>query len=71
MKALKLTALEADVLSRKAMNGLKGGIDYCGCSCYYAHTGGSSSDDNGNANYNGGGLISKKGDNKMYVVVEG
>lgn len=66
MKNLKLTALEADELSKKAMKSINGGHYSCGCSCYYANQGGSSSSDNGNANYDSG-LKSEKGENLEFV----
>jgi natural product precursor len=55
MKNLKLTALEADELSKKAMNNINGGkYTACGCGCAYATQGGSSTGDNGHANLSGG-----------------
>ena len=61
MKSLKLTALEADALSDKAMSKIMGGYYVirkwtrecgCGCGCRYANSGGSSDCANGNANCN-------------------
>ena len=48
------------------MNQVRGGGG-CGCSCYYADNGGSSSGDNGSAN-NKAGLSSPKGKNELYVT---
>lgn len=42
-------------LNKKELKKIKGG--FCGCACYYANCGGSSSADNGSAN-NAGGKIS-------------
>jgi len=53
MKKLKLTSLNKDVISEREMKNLKGG-NYCECSCYYADKGGSSRDNNGDANYGSG-----------------
>ena len=39
-------------ISKKELKNIKGG--FCGCGCYYADCGGSSSDNNGSANYAGG-----------------
>jgi len=68
MKNLKLTALEADELSKKAMNGIQGG-QVCGCSCYWANRGGSSSYDNGSANVDLG-TVSEFGQNKVYATMD-
>lgn len=69
MKNLKLTALEADALSQKAMNALEGG-QVCGCSCYWANKGGSSSDDNGGANLDQGISKSKYGQSVDYITID-
>jgi natural product precursor len=51
LSKLKLNALsEANLLDRE-MNVLRGGDRVCGCSCYYANSGGSSSGDNRTANH--------------------
>ena len=54
MKSLKLTALEADALSNKAMNKIYGGVAVagctCDCACAWAGKGGSSTGDNHYAN---------------------
>ena len=50
IKRFKLNALSAEGLRLKEMNAIIGGRA-CGCSCYYANNGGSSSTDNMNANY--------------------
>lgn len=47
---LKLNALSEASLKDKDMNVLKGG-NCCNCSCYWADRGGSSIEDNTNANY--------------------
>lgn len=39
-------------LSKKELRKIRGG--FCGCGCYYANCGGSSSSDNGDANASGG-----------------
>ncbi len=56
MKKLKLTNL-----SRKELEKIRGGYlvivtpdKCCGCGCYYANSGGSSTNDNGDANFKGG-----------------
>ncbi len=46
-------ALSAESLRQKEMSAIMGGKS-CGCSCYYANNGGSSSNDNNMANYNYG-----------------
>lgn len=57
MKTLKLTAFEADALSKKEMSKVLGGYTVCGCGCQYAEQGGSSTADNGSAN-NSGAFVS-------------
>ncbi|MCI1779802.1 MAG: TIGR04149 family rSAM-modified RiPP [Bacteroidales bacterium] len=65
MKKLKLTNLENNNLSEKEMNNLRGGNWTCGCSCYYANSGGSSSGDNADANADiGPGAHSRQGNNQ-------
>lgn len=66
MKNLKLTALEADELSKKAMKSINGGFTSCGCGCAYANSGGSSSQNNGLANA-GTGLSSGTKHDKLYM----
>ena len=51
MKKIKLNALAAQTLSQIEMNAVKGGDKSCGCACAYAGSGGSSVDDNCNANF--------------------
>ncbi|MBN1990534.1 MAG: TIGR04149 family rSAM-modified RiPP [Bacteroidales bacterium] len=53
MKTLKLNKIEASKLNNREMNDVKGGAQ-CGCGCNYEGSGGSSSFDNGHANYSGG-----------------
>lgn len=50
LKKIKLNALSKSTMVDKAMNALKGG-NCCDCSCYWEGRGGSSSNDNMNANY--------------------
>jgi natural product precursor len=65
----KLSLMKLNEMNEKEINGIKGGSDTCGCSCYYSgQPGGSSSDDNGCANYNLG-FMSKKGVNYEYICV--
>lgn len=49
MKSIKINHIESTHLSETEMAHLKGGAS-CGCSCRYADSGGSSTDDNKNAN---------------------
>jgi natural product precursor len=70
MKNLKLTALEADGLSKKAMNEIQGGQEKCGCSCYWANRGGSSSHDNGAANFDRGIKQSKRGNSEDFIAID-
>jgi len=58
MKTLKLTAFEADALSKKEMGKVLGGYTVCGCGCQYADQGGASTAGNGTANNKGGALVS-------------
>ena len=51
-KKINFCSVESDMLSRKELNELNGG-NSCTCGCQYAGNGGSSSDDNGEANYAG------------------
>ena len=67
MKKLKLNVLSEGNLSKLEMNQVKGGT-CCGCSCYYAGSGGSSTNDNGNAN-NASGLVSSKGQCEAFYSV--
>lgn len=66
MKKLKLNALEA-----KEMENVKGGYKtdnpdcdgaWCGCGCYYANSGGSSTDGNYSANNSSGLFSDYRGD---------
>lgn len=50
MKSLKANRIEKDNLTKKEMDCVKGG-NSCGCGCHYENNGGSSTMDNGNANY--------------------
>ena len=70
---LKLNQLSKGEMGNKEMNYLKGGSD-CGCSCYYKDSGGSSVQDNGNANlandqhsYGGSIWCANHGDSYWYV----
>ncbi|MDR3338729.1 MAG: TIGR04149 family rSAM-modified RiPP [Candidatus Symbiothrix sp.] len=52
---LKLNTLASQSLSEVEMNQTKGGISgCCECACAYVNSGGSSSDDNGDANMRAG-----------------
>lgn len=64
---LRLTQLSKAELAAKQMNALRGG-NFCHCSCYYANSGGSSSDDNASANFKIGdyGGFSGNGCNQYY-----
>lgn len=68
IKRFKLNALSAEGLRQKEMDAIVGG-QTCGCSCYYANTGGSSSYCNSGANYATGGM-SPVGCND-YITVDG
>lgn len=71
IKRFKLNALSAERLRQKEMCTLVGGVTICSCSCYYANSGGSSSNDNSGANYKiGNGAYSTVGCNQ-YVMVDG
>lgn len=50
IKRFKLNALSAEGLRLKEMNAIVGG-NCCGCSCAYANRGGSSTEDNREANF--------------------
>ena len=67
MKKIKLNALAAQTLSQIEMNAVKGGTVDCGCSCYYANSGGSSTMDNGYAN-KATGKFSLKGKIVMFLA---
>ena len=67
MKKIKLNALAAQTLSQIEMNAVKGGTATCGCSCYYANSGGSSTMDNGYAN-RATGLKSPKGEKVWFLA---
>jgi natural product precursor len=54
MTSLKLNKLNSKILAEKQMNNVYGGERACGCGCCYSNNGGSSSNDNGQANFNGG-----------------
>ena len=69
IKRFKLNALSAEGLRQKEMNSIVGGKS-CGCSCYYANTGGSSSNCNSGANYAAGIGHSPVGCND-YITVDG
>lgn len=67
IKRFKLNALSVAGLRQKEMDAIVGGRA-CGCSCYYANSGGSSSTDNMNANYAVGdyGIDSTQGCNQYF-----
>ncbi|MDY3090516.1 MAG: TIGR04149 family rSAM-modified RiPP [Porphyromonas sp.] len=50
LKKIKLNKLAENSLAERQMQGIKGGSSCCGCGCYYAGRGGSSTHDNGVAN---------------------
>lgn len=52
MKKIDLLSLESNVLSRKEEEMVNGG-NYCTCGCQYQNSGGSSTNDNMDANYQG------------------
>ena len=56
MKNLKLNKFEANKLNNREMKDVNGGSNgiQCGCGCRYEGNGGSSSFDNGHANYDRG-----------------
>lgn len=62
LRKIKLSDLSDAGLKDKELNALRGGVDgaFCGCSCYWADKGGSSSADNSDANWDQGS-ISKQG----------
>lgn len=66
MKRIKLTTKESEILSEKEMNSVKGGVS-CACSCYYAESGGSSIDANGDANSELGGVASTEGRYRVII----
>lgn len=70
MRRLKLNAKEVDLLSAKEMNSVKGGAS-CACSCYYAESGGSSIDANGDANAALGGGVSTEGRYRVVIQEDG
>ncbi len=57
MKNLKLTSINAGLLSNLEMSQVKGGLQQdqsCSCACKYAKIGGSTTSQNGNANFKNG-----------------
>lgn len=70
MKKIKLIELEKHQLTHQAMNTIHGGAS-CACSCYYAESGGSSIDANGNANAALGGVASEKGRYRVLIYENG
>ena len=74
MKIKKLNALaqEGNVLRAKEAAAIFGGQAErtCGCACYYQNAGGSSTNDNAQANFNGGpgGLISPQARGNMSAM---
>lgn len=66
MKKLKLNSLNNERLSEKETQKIMGG-NVCGCSCWAAGQGGSSSNNNGRANAHGGIGHSIKGENYLYT----
>lgn len=67
---LKLNQLSKAELDKRELNSLIGGNpvgDNCGCGCYYAGSGGSSSVDNTNANI-AGGYVSRGCDGHCYIT---
>jgi len=67
MKSLKLNKINKNQLSAEQMNAVTGGGSGCGCSCYWANQGGSSTIDNGVANRDAGGLWSERGVNVIFL----
>ncbi len=53
MSKIRLDTLEKNQLDARAMNAVKGGKT-CGCACAYENTGGSSSSQNEDANFEKG-----------------
>ena len=70
MKGIKLNRIEVDILSAKEMNVVKGGAS-CACSCYYAESGGSSIDANGDAKAALGGGTSTEGRYRLIIREDG
>ncbi len=70
MQGIKLNRIEVDILSAKEMNVVKGGAS-CACSCYYAESGGSSIDANGDANAALGGGTSTEGRYRVVIREDG
>lgn len=65
LNSLKLSEMAAENLSDREMKEIKGGRS-CGCSCYWAGGGGSSTNDNCVANYyQGSGASSTSGSTQM------
>ncbi len=75
MKSLKLNKQKFAQLTPEESNNAKGGatisirVRSCGCSCYYANSGGSSSFDNGHAN-SGQVTISENGNNHGHLRID-
>lgn len=61
-KKIKLNKLSERALVERQLKGIKGGCQFCTCSCAYANQGGSSTQDNKSANF-AKGMRSKTGDN--------
>lgn len=70
MRGIKLNATEVDILTAKEMSIVKGGAS-CACSCYYAESGGSSIDANGDANSALGGGTSTEGRYRVVIREDG
>ena len=66
-KNLRLNLMSANKLKNKYMDALLGGNGICTCSCYWEENGGSSTNDNGAANYKLGSGYSLEGCNYYYV----
>jgi len=62
LKRLKLNAINKQGLEEKEMNDLRGGMNECGCSCYWREQGGSTTSANFGSNFEGG-THSKQGCN--------
>ena len=54
LKSIKLTQLDQVQLEERKMSYLVGGGDVCNCGCYYANSGGSSTEENRRVNIEGG-----------------
>lgn len=67
LSKIRLNRLQSSTISENEMKSIQGGVTVCGCSCYWASSGGASTDANGGANMSSG-LYSSSGENEWWVT---